>query len=141
MYKSLLVPIDINQISSAEQALPVAVQLCQTFDAKLHLLSVIESIRPEIATQLPKDFHQGITGTTEEKLAEIAKEYIPAALAPEINVAVGTVYHEIINAVEKFNTDLIVMASHRPELMDYLIGPNAARVVRHAPCSVMVVRR
>jgi nucleotide-binding universal stress UspA family protein len=35
---------------------------------------------------------------------------------------------------------MIVMASHRPELKDYLLGPNAARVVRHAECSVLVVR-
>jgi nucleotide-binding universal stress UspA family protein len=35
---------------------------------------------------------------------------------------------------------VIVLASHRPELKDYLLGPNAARVVRHAKCSVLVVR-
>jgi nucleotide-binding universal stress UspA family protein len=32
------------------------------------------------------------------------------------------------------------MGSHRPELSDYLLGPNAGKVVRHAKCSVMVVR-
>jgi nucleotide-binding universal stress UspA family protein len=32
------------------------------------------------------------------------------------------------------------MASHRPELSDYLLGPNAARIVRHAKQSVLVVR-
>jgi len=36
--------------------------------------------------------------------------------------------------------DLIVMASHRPELKDYLIGPNAAYVAQHAFCSVLVLR-
>jgi len=33
-----------------------------------------------------------------------------------------------------------VLASHRPDLKDYLLGPNAARVVRHADRSVFVVR-
>ncbi|MFQ5760821.1 MAG: universal stress protein, partial [Acidiferrobacterales bacterium] len=41
---------------------------------------------------------------------------------------------------EKAGCDLIVMASQRPELKDYLLGPNAARVVRHANCSVLVAR-
>ena len=41
---------------------------------------------------------------------------------------------------DETNADLIVMASHRPELKDFLLGPNAARVVRHANCSVLVVR-
>ncbi len=35
---------------------------------------------------------------------------------------------------------MIVMASHRPEMSDYLLGPNAARVVRHARRSVSVIR-
>ncbi len=47
---------------------------------------------------------------------------------------------KILKAVEETGCDLIVMASHRPALKDYLLGPNAARVVRHANCSVLVVR-
>jgi nucleotide-binding universal stress UspA family protein len=35
---------------------------------------------------------------------------------------------------------LIVMNSHRPDLRDHLIGSNASQVVRHASCSVLVVR-
>ena len=46
----------------------------------------------------------------------------------------------MINVAKEIKADLIVMASHRPELRDYLLGPNAARVVRHADCSVLVVR-
>jgi nucleotide-binding universal stress UspA family protein len=41
---------------------------------------------------------------------------------------------------DKLGCDAIVMAAHRPELRDYLLGPNAARVVRHANQSVLVVR-
>ena len=55
-------------------------------------------------------------------------------------VANGTVYEEVLSKAGEIGADLIVMASHRPELQDYLLGPNAARVVRHAPISVMVVR-
>jgi nucleotide-binding universal stress UspA family protein len=33
-----------------------------------------------------------------------------------------------------------VVGAHRQDLKDYLLGPNAARVVRHADCSVYVVR-
>ena len=36
--------------------------------------------------------------------------------------------------------EMIVMASHRPEMKDFLLGPNAARVVRHAKRSVTVIR-
>jgi nucleotide-binding universal stress UspA family protein len=52
----------------------------------------------------------------------------------------GSIYAEILRASRDAGADLIVMASHRPEMKDYLIGANAARVVRHADCSVLVVR-
>ena len=52
----------------------------------------------------------------------------------------GTIYSEILKVAEDCSADLIIMASHRPELKDYMLGPNASRVVRHANCSVLVVR-
>lgn len=52
----------------------------------------------------------------------------------------GTIYQEILLAAEKHKPSLIVVGAHRPELRDYLIGPNAARLVRHATCSVLVLR-
>ncbi|MCH7935649.1 MAG: aminotransferase class III-fold pyridoxal phosphate-dependent enzyme [Proteobacteria bacterium] len=55
-------------------------------------------------------------------------------------VRVGNVYEEILKLAGEISCDLIVMASHQPKLEDYLLGPNAARVVRHATCSVLVVR-
>ena len=36
--------------------------------------------------------------------------------------------------------DLIVVGSHRPAMATYLLGSNASTIVRHAPCSVLVVR-
>ena len=47
----------------------------------------------------------------------------------------------ILDTAKRIGANLIVVQSHRPELTDYLLGPNAAHVVRHADCSVMVVRR
>jgi nucleotide-binding universal stress UspA family protein len=41
---------------------------------------------------------------------------------------------------EKAGADLVVVGSHRPAMKDYLLGTNAARVVRHARCSVLVAR-
>ena len=38
------------------------------------------------------------------------------------------------------STDQIVIGAHRPAVSDFLLGPNTARIVRHAECSVNVVR-
>ena len=52
----------------------------------------------------------------------------------------GGVYHDVLQEAEKIGADLIVVGSHRPTMATYLIGSNAAAIVRHAKCSVLVVR-
>ena len=76
----------------------------------------------------------------ESELAGLRVRLVPPDVPGELIVREGSIYAEILSASRELGVDLIVMASHRPEMKDYLIGSNAARVVRHAPCSVMVVR-
>jgi nucleotide-binding universal stress UspA family protein len=65
---------------------------------------------------------------------------MPEGVKAEAHVAHGSIYDEILRLADKLGCDAIVMAAHRPELRDYLLGPNASRVVRHAKQSVLVVR-
>jgi nucleotide-binding universal stress UspA family protein len=65
---------------------------------------------------------------------------VPEGVAVHPHVLHGTIYDEILRAAGKLEVDLIVIGAHRPEFSDYLLGPNAARVVRHARQSVYVVR-
>lgn len=76
----------------------------------------------------------------EKKLKEIAKEHIPKKLYAGVVVEHGTVYKEVVEAAKDLDIDQIVMGANRPSLADYLLGPNSARVARHAGCSVTVVR-
>jgi universal stress protein F len=55
-------------------------------------------------------------------------------------VRIGGVYPEILAEAEEWGADLIVIGSHRPAMSTYLLGSNARTVVRHAKCSVLVVR-
>ena len=66
--------------------------------------------------------------------------HVGEGVAVQRIVAAGKIYQQILRVADEIKADLIVMGSHHPELSDYLLGPNAARVVRHADCSVMVVR-
>ena len=52
----------------------------------------------------------------------------------------GGIYHELLQEASDWNADLIVVGSHRPVMSDYLLGSNAKTIVRHAQCSVLVVR-
>jgi nucleotide-binding universal stress UspA family protein len=75
-----------------------------------------------------------------EDLSAWVAEHVPDGTEVHPHVVHGRVYDQIIMAADRLEVDAIVMGSHRPELTDYLLGPNAARVVRHAKQSVFVVR-
>ena len=75
-----------------------------------------------------------------EELEALAAKGVPEGVSSKIHVVYGGIYEQIIETADSIGVDLIVVASNRPELKDYLLGPNAARVVRHANCSVLVVR-
>jgi nucleotide-binding universal stress UspA family protein len=143
MFNEILVPVDLEEESSWRKALPVAVEMCRKFGKKIHLIAVLPTYGMAIVGGFfPEDFEKKAFAAAQEKLAALAKEQIPEDVAVDCIVRQGTIYEEIVNARAKLGDacDLIVMASHRPKLEDYLIGPNAARVLRHSKVTVMVVR-
>lgn len=141
MFKNILVAIDLNEESSWVKSVPTAVELCQSTGAEVTLMTVIPDFGMSIVSQyFPADYAENALEQTRSKLDGFASDHIPNEIPKTIIVAQGTIYEEIIATSEKISADLIVVASHRPSLKDYLLGPNAARVVRHADCSVLVVR-
>jgi nucleotide-binding universal stress UspA family protein len=141
MYKNILLPIDLNSIETQETAVGMAVQLAQTFGAKLHVMSVVPNFGVGVvSTFFPEDYEQKVMTAADAELQDFLRQRMPEGIEVDHAVANGTIYKEVLDFAGQIQADLIVMASHRPELKDYLIGPNAARVVRHADCSVLVVR-
>jgi nucleotide-binding universal stress UspA family protein len=76
----------------------------------------------------------------EARLQKIADDQIPKPMYAGVVVENGSVYREIVEAANDLDIDQIVMGAHRPSLADFLLGPNSARVARHAGCTVTVVR-
>ncbi len=141
MYKNILFPVDLNQKSSWEKALPTAVEYCKAFGATLHVLNVVPDFgMAVVGTYFPDDFEEKALEAAREQLHEFVRKNVPDGVKVQHIVGNGTVYDEILRTARDIKADLILLASHRPELKDFLIGPNAARVVRHHEGSVLVVR-
>ncbi len=120
--------------------MPVAVTLCEAYGAALHLVNVIPDFSHGMVRQyFPEDYEEKINEGAQDNMKAFIAEHL-AGQDVTSHITHGPIYQRIIETAEKIGADLIVMGSHRPELADYLIGPNAARVVRHIACSVMVVR-
>mgnify|MGYP000064839200 CR=1 FL=1 len=141
MYKKILLSIDLNDSASWEKALPVALEHCQAFGAELLIVTVVPDLPIGIVNSyMTQDAGTQMVRAFKEKLKEFVEQRIPTGFKVSPHVGHGTVYRVILETAEKFEADLIIMASHRPAMSDYLLGPNAARVVRHSPLSVLVVR-
>ena len=149
MPRKILVPIDLVHEASWKSALPAAFDLATAPDDEVVVMTVV----PEIAAGLDWRYAirgetggsekldiQGILEDAKTRLEQIANEYAPPDRAVEVIARYGTIYEEILNIAGDLPADQIVMAATRPSLSDYLLGPNTARVVRHARCSVQVVR-
>jgi nucleotide-binding universal stress UspA family protein len=89
---------------------------------------------------VPKFDINNLVGQAETRLRELVTEYAPSGLVGGVTAKHGTIYQLIIKTADRLEIDLIVMTAHRPSLKDYLVGPNAARVSRHADCSVLILR-
>ncbi len=141
MYKDILVAVDLNDETSSKKTVDVAVACCRTFGARLHLLSVVPDFGMSIVSQyFPDDYAQKAVDGAVAKLAEFKDATIPNDIEAHDIIANGTVYDEILATAKKIDADLIVLGANRPDLKDYLLGPNASRVVRHSARSVLVVR-
>ena len=68
------------------------------------------------------------------------QEHAVEGIDVEQVVRPGSVYKTTLNFARDIGADLIVMGAHKPGMADYLLGSNASQIVRHAKCSVWVVR-
>lgn len=141
--KRILVPIDFSDYS--KNALKFAVPFAQHFNAELLLLYVIEPI------YYPADFGFGQVGmpdmeqdleeTAKRELEELVQTHINKRVQSQTMIRTGKPFLEIINTAKEEKIDLIMIATHGHTGVEHLLfGSTAEKVVRKAPCPVLVVR-
>lgn len=144
MYKNILYPVDIVEEDSWKSSLPIVKEFTAKFGAKLHIMTAIPDYGMSIVSQyFPKDVVTKIADKTQNSLNDFVEQHVRDKKIDIGNIIVkkgGSVYQSIIDVGNKINADLIMISAHRPDLKDYLLGPNAAKVVRHSKISVLVMR-
>ncbi len=136
MYKAIMVPIDLAHAEKGKAMIEIAKRLADKA-ARIVLINVVVDIQTYLAAELPGGVIEKATENAHSDLEDMAKA---AGVKADIEVRSGTPATAILAAAEEKGADLIIIASHQPGLQDYLLGSTAARVVRHATCSVLVVR-
>ncbi|MCX7341336.1 MAG: universal stress protein [Hyphomicrobiales bacterium] len=140
MFKKILVPIDLSDVSVARPALDQAVALASVSGGELKLITVRSLMPVTYMEYVPADFDTAAKGEADDQLKTVAAELaLPRDRVSHV-VRLGSIYGEVLNEAKAWGADVIVVGSHRPSMATYLIGSNATTIVRHAVCSVLVVR-
>ena len=135
MYDTILIPVDFAHEDQSINSLQKAAKLIG--NGEIILLHVIEAIPEYILAQIPEEARYGkVDGATEVMQELINKSGVNA----RIEVKQGRSYDGIVKSAKENKVDLIIINSHQPKFEDYLLGSTATKVVRHAPCAVLVER-
>ncbi|MEL7255231.1 MAG: universal stress protein [Pseudomonadota bacterium] len=141
MFNTLLLAVDVNDPDGATRCTEAAIATAQHEGATLHILNVVPDDGMSIVSAaLSSDHASDVVSAHEKALRDWATTHVPASVETQIHIARGTVYDQIIKTASELNVDGIFVGAHSPAFKDYLIGPNAARVARHAKQSVFVIR-
>lgn len=142
----ILVPIDFSDDSL--NALGHARELAAAFDAELLLLHVIEPIyyatpadmyvtSPNISMLLDEQ-----RAIAEQQLERLSGELTAQGRKHRTILKTGTPAQVIVEAADAAHANLIVMSTHgRSGLAHILLGSVAEKIVRHANCPVLTIRR
>jgi len=141
MTDHVLCAIDLTHATGEARVLKTAASLADTFGATLSVVTVI----PDYGMSFVGSFFKEGTlkdaaQAASDQLHKFVSDTLPDVDGVQHIVEIGNVYEMILDAIDRSQADLVVLGAHKPDLVDRLQGPNSARVVRHAPCSVFVVR-
>lgn len=136
----VLVAYDFSDYS--ELALKYGLSIAQEHQAELHLLHVLPARslnEPEIAwypAQGESAYH-----TAARRLQRVVPSEVHLWCDVKTAVSEGHPYREVLNYAEKNEIDLISVGAHGAGFgMRALFGSNVDRVLRQAPCPVLVAR-
>ena len=135
MYSNILVPIALdNEDDRTPQSLEVAKTLSAQ-GARITLLHVVESVPSYAISYISADILDATRTGIEAEMARLAQSIGGTSVVID-----GHSGRSILDYAEEQGCDLIVIASHRPGMQTLLLGSTATHVVRHANCSVHVLR-
>lgn len=142
MTGTVLAAIDLTHADDETRVLQRARQLADLDGARLAVVTVLPDYHMSfVGSFFPEDHTHVMVEETRAALHKFITETVGHDEETKHVVRVGTVYDGVLETAEDLKATLIVMGAHKPGIKDYVIGPNAARVARHARCSVYIERR
>ncbi len=141
MFKNILLPVDLEHPESAQKSVDFAIEEARRSGAGVHVMTVAPGFgMPLVAGFFPDDQVKGAMKEIARHLQKYTEKNIPADLLGTSLVTEGNPAEQILKQADKIQCDLIAISSHDTELEKIFLGSVAAKVVRHANCTVLVCK-
>lgn len=140
-FRNILVPSDFS--SASDKAFKYALNFSQHFGAQLHVIHVLERVLSPQFAGLPEApaFSEEEVAAAAKNLRAWAKSAGATGAGAKLVLRNGFPAHEIVEAAKDLAVDLVIIATQGlTGWKHFCIGSTAERVVRAAPCPVLVVR-
>ena len=141
MYNNILLPVDIEHTVESATAFTIAIEEARRSNAKLTVMTVAPGFgMPIVASYFDEDAVKQALKEVARHLKKYVDDNIPEGIETSAVVVEGNPAELILNRAREDNIDLIVMASHNIQIENLWIGSCASKVVRHAHCTVTIVK-
>jgi nucleotide-binding universal stress UspA family protein len=141
MYENILFSVDLEHTAEAEKALKIAIDESRRSNAKLTVMTVAPGFGMPIVASF---FDEATVANALKEVARHLRQYVDDNIPDDVRtnpiVVEGNPAELILKQAKTDEIDLIVIASHNSQIENMLLGSCAAKVVRHAQCSVTVVK-
>lgn len=137
MFNKILVPVDLAHEKTLGMALQCAADLARMHGAKVCYLGATTAT-PNKMGHTPEEFGEKLEAFAEEqakKHGHMASHKVVIAHDPTTDID-----DALLTAIRDSGADLVVMASHKPGLTDYIWPSNGGKIATHAEASVFLVR-
>jgi nucleotide-binding universal stress UspA family protein len=142
--KNVLFPTDFSE--GAAYALPYALDIAKSYNAKLHLLHVLHDVVISTGMHIPHTsvdlMYKDLEDAAKKSLEKLCLKAAENCKDVQQVVVRGIPYEEILKYAGSASVDLIVIGTHGRKGLDrFMFGSTAERVVRNSACPVMTVRK
>lgn len=143
--EKILVPCDFSE--NATDAYRLAIEIAHAFSAEVHIIHVIELpiMHDDILTPMPsfdETLLKELSERAEDKFAALKKEFAGEHLFINTKIEFGPIVPTILDYEQENNISLIVMGTKGVSgMQEVFVGSTAEKVVRHARCPVIAVKR
>lgn len=137
MFKKIMVPVDLRHVARLDRALQAAADLARLYSAGICYVSVT-STEPNELGHTPDEAarHFADWGRAEaERRGHAAETHMVVSHDPTVELDKA-----LLDTVEELGADLVVMATHMPNVTDYIWASHGGTLALHSRASIMLLR-